>query len=57
MGWHCKTVYGDELKADVLMTANREYIEVYKFDSGVVLATPEVEVKAKTDESLPPWKR
>ena len=33
------------------------YIEVYKFDSGVVLATPEVEVKAKTDESLPPWKR
>ena len=32
-------------------------IEVYKFDSGVVLATPEVEVKAKTDESLPPWKR
>ena len=28
-----KTVYGDELKADVLMTANREYIEVYKFDS------------------------
>ena len=35
-----KTVYGDELKADVLMTANREYIEVYKFDSGVVLATP-----------------
>ena len=41
-----KTVYGDELKADVLMTANREYIEVYKFDSGVVLATPEVEVKA-----------
>ena len=45
-----KTVYGDELKADVLMTANREYIEVYKFDSGV-------EVKAKTDESLPPWKR
>lgn len=52
-----KTVYGDELKADVLMTANREYIEVYKFDSGAVLATPEVEVKAKTDESLPPWKR
>lgn len=47
MGWCCKTVYGDELKADVLMTANREYIEVYKFDSGVVLATPEVEVKAK----------
>lgn len=41
----------------MLMTANREYIEVYKFDSGVVLATPEVEVKAKTDESLPPWKR
>lgn len=31
----------------MLMTANREYIEVYKFDSGVVLATPEVKVKAK----------
>lgn len=51
MGWYCKTVYGDELKADVLMTANREYIEVYKFDSGVVLATPEVEVKANRRKS------
>ena len=43
-----KTVYGDELKADVLMTANREYIEVYKFDSGVVLATPEGKNRRKS---------
>lgn len=32
-----KSVYGDELKADVLMAANREYIEIYRFDSGVEL--------------------
>lgn len=40
-----------------IKSCQNEHIEVYKFDSGVVLATPEVEVKAKTDESLPPWKR
>ena len=52
-----KSVYGDELKADVLMAANREHIEVYRFDSGVELATPEITEEAAADDSLPPWKR
>lgn len=51
-----KTVYGDEMRADVLMAANREHIETYKFDSGVQLVTPEVESKA-ADDDLPPWKK
>lgn len=52
-----KTVYGDELKADVLMAANRNHVETYVFDSGVVLVTPEIETKAAENENLPPWKR
>lgn len=32
-----KTVYDDEMRADVLMAANREYNDVYQFDSGVQL--------------------
>ena len=52
-----KTVYGDEMKADVLMAANRNYIETYVFDSGTVLVTPEIETTAAENENLPPWKR
>lgn len=51
-----KTVYDDEMRADVLMTANREYNDVYQFDSGVQLVTPEVTVKTEI-ENLPPWKK
>lgn len=50
-----KTVYGSELHADALMAANRELIEIFQFDSGVELATPELAEEA--DVSLPPWKR
>jgi nucleoid-associated protein YgaU len=51
-----KTIYDDEMRADVLMAANREYNDVYQFDSGVQLVTPEVTVKTEV-ENLPPWKK
>lgn len=50
-----KAVYGSELRADALMAANRKYIDVFRFDSGVELSTPEL--VTETDSSLPPWKR
>lgn len=51
-----KSVYDDEMQADVLMAANRKYNDIYQFDSGVELATPEVTVKTEV-ENLPPWKK
>lgn len=52
-----KEVYGSEMKADTLMKANLDYIEIYRFDSGTELAVPELEEETVTDDSLPPWKR
>ena len=47
-----KSVYGDELKA-----ANREYIGIYRFDSGIELVTPDIEEEVAANDNLPPWKR
>lgn len=49
-----KEVYGDELRADVLMKANRNHIETFIFESGVGLVTPDL--VEERDGSLPPWK-
>ena len=49
-----KEVYGDELRADVLMKANRNHIETFIFESGVELVTPDL--VEERDGSLPPWK-
>lgn len=49
-----KKVYGDEYCADVLMQANLEQIGVFRFDSGIILQTPELE--AEQSGSQPPWK-
>jgi hypothetical protein len=49
-----KEIYGSEIHADILMESNRGYLDTFRFDSGVVLNTPEL-----TDEKsglLPPWK-
>lgn len=47
-------VYGDEQKADILMQANPQVLDIYQFPAGVVLATPELtEEQAAT---LPPWR-
>ena len=49
-----KEVYGDELRADVLMKANRKHIATFFFESGLELATPDL--LEERDGSLPPWK-
>lgn len=49
-----KEVYGDELRADVLMKANRDHIETYIFESGVELTIPDF--VEERDGNLPPWK-
>lgn len=49
-----KKVYGDEYRADALMQANPEQIGVFRFDSGIVLQTPELETEKSG--SQPPWK-
>ena len=51
-----KTVYDDEIRAAQLKAANREYTDVYQFESGVQLVTPKVTVKTEV-ENLPPWKK
>lgn len=50
-----KKVYGNELKADILMQHNPEYLDVYEFDAGVILRCPEIEQAAS--QELPPWRR
>lgn len=47
-------VYGGELKADWLMQNNLGLIHITRFDSGVVLSTPELPEEKSGD--LPPWK-
>lgn len=47
-------VYGSELKADWLMQNNLEHIRTVRFDSGVVLSTPDLPEEKSGD--LPPWK-
>lgn len=52
--WIALKVYGSEVKADWLMQHNPQYIDLTKFDSGVVLSTPEL--PAERSGNLPPWK-
>lgn len=49
-----KEVYGSEYNADILMSANPEYIDTFIFHAGVELSTPALE--EKRDGLLPPWK-
>lgn len=48
-----KKVYGDELLASWLMENNPQYIAIFEFDAGVVLATPDLPDEKNT---LPPWR-
>lgn len=41
---------------DRLMMQNRQYLHLYTFPAGVVLAVPEVKAEAAA-EGLPPWKQ
>lgn len=49
-----KQVYGAETNADYLMQANPTLLDVYRFDAGVVLATPAL--PEEKNGLLPPWK-
>lgn len=49
-----KKVYGNELKADVLMAANPNHIETFIFSAGAELNTPEL--TQERSGTLPPWK-
>lgn len=50
-----KEVYGDEMKADILMQANPELLRTIIFDAGAVIQCPEV--TQETEISLPEWRR
>lgn len=51
-----KKVYGSEIYFNYLIDANIEYIEVFQFPAGVILAVPDL--PDDTDEELlPAWKR
>ena len=49
-----KNVYGDELKADVIMDANPLLADVYEFDYGTNVECPELTTEQA--DGLPPWR-
>jgi len=49
-----KRVYGNELRADFLMKANPEHLDIFQFGYGVELRTPELPVALSG--SAPPWR-
>lgn len=49
-------VYGSELHADVLMKANPQHIDTYRFDNGVRLAVPDISEQNQTIKT-PFWRR
>lgn len=50
-----KNVYGNELRADYLMENNPKMIDVFVFENGTVLDTPELPAEEKL--LLPPWRK
>jgi len=50
-----KEVYGDEMKADILMKANPDYLRTIIFSAGIELSCPEVTFGS--DISLPAWRQ
>jgi len=49
-----KKVYGDENKADFLMSNNMKLLDVFIFGSGILLQTPDLPQEQKGIE--PPWR-
>lgn len=49
-----KKVYGDEYCADWLMRCNGALLDVFVFDAGTVLQTPDP--PAERAAALPPWR-
>lgn len=49
-----KEVYGSEMHTDWLMQNNMLLLDIFQFDSGVELNTPDLPVAAQT--GMPPWR-
>lgn len=50
-----KKVYGSEMHADFLMENNLPLLDIYEFDAGTVLNTPDLPLEQSS--LLPPWRR
>lgn len=50
-----KRIYGDEMKADILMQANPDLIRTIIFSAGVKIKCPEI--KFGSDIPLPAWRQ
>lgn len=50
-----KRVYGNELRADILMEANPQMLDIFQFDAGTVIRCPDIETQA--GKELPPWRK
>lgn len=50
-----KKVYGSEMHADFLMDNNLPLLDIYEFDAGTVLQTPDLPIEESG--TLPPWRR
>ena len=50
-----KKVYGSEIHADFLMDNNLPLLDIYEFDAGTVLNTPDLPLEQSS--TLPPWRR
>ena len=48
-------IYGDEKHADYLMAQNLQLVDIYVFDAGTVLQTPDL--PESVDGSLPQWRQ
>ena len=49
-----KKVYGKELRADVLMSANTSLLDTFMFDSGTEINVPEL--TEPLQQERPPWR-
>ena len=49
-----KKVYGSEKYADWLMQNNMEHLDVFRFDAGTELETPDM--PNSVSAALPPWR-
>lgn len=52
-----KEVYGDEKYSGLLMENNYKYLDVFIFDSGIVLNVQELQNEIVADSTLPPWRQ
>lgn len=49
-----KKVYGNEMRADYLMTNNTRLLDIFIFPSGIIINV--LELPKELDGDLPPWR-